>query len=135
MKIKILIVIALLMLLLGGVWLSMNKREISNARIDRTDLSKNSQTEETASTTPKTPQTKTLLYTENGFDPAVTHLSPGDSVIFKNQSQKTMELFSDTVSVASIKKGGEFKTTLTRVGVISVTDKLHPDKIGILLVQ
>jgi|GEM_PF-4037543 len=88
-----------------------------------------------ATTTPETEMAGDIIFTEDGFDPAVTRVKPGGSVTFINHSNKTLELISDTLDAMSIPKGKERSVTLNEIGTLSVSDIKHPEMIGIILVQ
>lgn len=135
MKTKALAIIIVFLIVFSGAWWCIKTQSIPDAGTVAKQPTSGPE-RDTATTTPSVPETKELIYTKDGFNPAVTHLKPGDFVIVKNHSTSTLELVSSKLPAASIAKGKDFKTTaFTEVGYLSVTDKKHPDKIGIILVE
>lgn len=94
-----------------------------------------SEQKKSAETATTTPQTKQIIYTDGGFNPAVTRIKPGDSVTFKNQSNAPMSLVSDGADSVVIPKGKDFKTTMTEIGTLSFSALENPKVIGIIIVQ
>jgi len=134
MKTKIFILLAvsfILAILATGLWIT--KKEPAQ-RIEAPILPFAEKTNE-ATTTPTEPITKNIIYTKDGFNPAVTNIKPGDSIVFKNQNSKTLDLVMSDATSATIAKGKNFEMVFSEVGTLSLSDKWNPQVFGVVIVR
>lgn len=107
--------------------------------------SSNTSTGGTNPTTQTSPQTYTVTYTSSGFTPSTITIKAGDTIIFKNNSNKDVWPASDPHPThtdypgfdpgQAIPPGGQWSFKFTKVGTWGYHNHLQPGQTGTVVVQ
>lgn len=94
---------------------------------------------------PSQPSTKTVTYGANGFAPASVTIKAGDTVVFKNNSDRdfwpasgphpTHTNYPEFDAKRAFSAGGSYSFTFTRTGSWKYHDHLNPALTGTITVQ
>jgi len=95
----------------------------------------------TATAEERLPQTKEITYTDEGFSPAVLSISSGDTVIFKNKSNKDFRPIGNAQNKISfgatttISKNNQYEFTFKTSGEYGYYDQLDQSKFGAIVIK
>jgi plastocyanin len=81
------------------------------------------------------PTKNEIIYTKDGFDPAVTYAKQGDTLTFINKSGASLDLVSALFAGKTIQNGKSYEITLSAPAAISISAKKHADQMGIIVVK
>lgn len=98
-----------------------------------------------ATTTERKPQTKEIIYTNEGFSPSVLSVFAGDTVIFKNKSDKNFQPTNNALnkdgerpdfsSANPVPKNKQYEFIFTTRGEYGYYDLLDQSRFGVVIVN
>lgn len=137
-------IIILIILLLGGFFMFSTPKEVTAPPIEENTPIQNT-TQEIAPAIVGVPKQYEILYTADGFAPAVLSITAGDTVTFVNNSKEsfwpasnnhpTHTAYPEFDAKAKIEDGKTYEFTFTKSGEWGYHNHLNPKMVGVVVVK
>jgi plastocyanin len=144
---KLLLVIIIIILFAGGYFLFLAPKDVKAPPIEEITPAQNapSAVVETSTTTARIPKKYEVIYTADGFAPAVMNVEIGDTVVFKNKSGEsfwpasnehpTHASYPEFDAKTEITDMKIYEFVFTKSGAWGYHNHLSPKMMGVVVVK